>query len=43
MASEDKVLGARGVEDMITLDNLTEETMLRNLQIRYNNNLIYVC
>jgi myosin heavy subunit len=31
-----------GIEDMITLDNLTEETMLTNLKIRYQKNLIYV-
>jgi len=38
---EDRQFGPKGVEDMITLDNLTEETMLRNLQHRYNKNLIY--
>lgn len=41
-SGEDRVFGSNGVEDMITLDNLTEETMLKNIQIRYNKNLIYV-
>lgn len=41
-SGEDRAFGPNGVEDMITLDNLTEETMLRNIQIRYNKNLIYV-
>ena len=41
-SSDDRAFGPKGVEDMITLDNLTEETMLRNIQIRYNQNLIYV-
>ena len=31
----------RDVEDMITLPNLTEETLLMNLENRYNKNLIY--
>ncbi len=39
---EDRAFGPKGVEDMITLDNLTEETMLKNLQHRYNKGLIYV-
>ncbi len=31
-----------GVDDMITLDNLSEDVMLRNLHARYNKNIIYV-
>lgn len=30
------------VEDMITLGNLTDESLLQNLKIRYNANYIYV-
>jgi hypothetical protein len=30
-----------GVEDMITLDNLSEDTMLQNLHRRYEKNKIY--
>lgn len=30
------------VEDMITLGNLTEETLLQNLRMRYDKDLIYV-
>jgi hypothetical protein len=33
---------AEVVEDMITLSNLTEESLLKNLQLRYANNDIYV-
>lgn len=32
----------QGIEDMITLPNMTEENMLKNLQIRYSKDLIYV-
>ena len=32
-----------GWEDMIQMDDLTEQTLLSNLKIRYNSNLIYVC
>lgn len=31
-----------GIEDMIKLDDLTEETLLQNLLIRYNSEIIYV-
>jgi myosin heavy subunit len=31
-----------GVEDMIVLQQLSEETLLQNLELRYSSNLIYV-
>jgi myosin heavy subunit len=49
MVSADLVLkpmhttSAHGVEDMITLADLQEYTILRNLHCRYNQGLIYVC
>ena len=30
------------VEDMITLSNLTEDSLLKNLEVRYFDNHIYV-
>jgi myosin heavy subunit len=36
MAAED------GIDDMIVLDQLTEENMLLNLHVRYQKNIIYV-
>lgn len=32
-----------GVDNMIMLDNLTEETILVNLEIRFKQMQIYVC
>lgn len=32
----------QGIDDMITLPNMTEENMLKNLQIRYSKDIIYV-
>jgi myosin heavy subunit len=34
--------GDKGIEDMIKMNNLDEESILKNLKIRYLNNLIYV-
>lgn len=34
-------LPEEGVDDMITLDNLSEDTMLQNLHRRYEKNRIY--
>ena len=31
-----------GFEDMIQMDNLTEQTLLDNIELRYNHDLIYV-
>ncbi len=31
-----------GEENMITMDNLTETTLLKNIELRYNSDLIYV-
>jgi len=31
-----------GIEDMIHLDVMSEHTILKNLQVRYGKNLIYV-
>jgi myosin heavy subunit len=32
-----------GVADMITMDHLTEEVLLSNLELRFKKNIIYVC
>src|SRR5690242_13240643 len=37
-----QALGEYGVHDMITLNNLTEETILKNVQRRFAKNIIYV-
>jgi myosin heavy subunit len=34
--------GGVGVEDMITLDDLSEQSMLRNIRERYARDIIYV-
>jgi myosin heavy subunit len=34
--------GDKGIEDMIKMNTLDEESILKNLKIRYLNNLIYV-
>lgn len=31
-----------GVEDMITIDVLTDESLLKNIQVRFENKKIYV-
>jgi NADPH:quinone reductase-like Zn-dependent oxidoreductase len=41
----DEMLSAlppKGIEDMITLEQLSEETILANLKRRFDNKLIYV-
>jgi hypothetical protein len=35
--------GAVGEEDMILIDNLSEETILTNIHLRFVHDLIYVC
>lgn len=32
-----------GVWDMINMDTLTEQTILENIHVRYNKDIIYVC
>lgn len=34
---------AVGVADMITLDRLSEESLLENLHLRFSEEVIYVC
>jgi hypothetical protein len=34
---------AKGVSDMITLNNLTEQSLLENLHMRFSEEIIYVC
>lgn len=41
-SSPSSTLSIVGVEDMIILDNLTEETLLANIRERYEKDLIYV-
>lgn len=41
MSEEDLTEKIVGVEDMIVLPTLTEETLLTNLEERYNSDLIY--
>jgi myosin heavy subunit len=35
-------LSNTGIDDMIKMGNLSEETILKNLKLRYTKNLIYV-
>jgi len=35
-------LGEDGVDDMIQLDNLDEPTIMKNLELRYKKDIIYV-
>lgn len=33
---------SQGVDDMVTLQELSEQTLLENLKVRYNQDVIYV-
>ncbi len=35
-------VGDRGIEDMIVLPELTEQSLLDNIRIRYEKDIIYV-
>eukprot|EP01090_Pellita_catalonica_P010685 TRINITY_DN2211_c0_g1_i3.p1 TRINITY_DN2211_c0_g1~~TRINITY_DN2211_c0_g1_i3.p1 ORF type:complete len:1734 (-),score=312.63 TRINITY_DN2211_c0_g1_i3:863-6064(-) len=41
ISSDGQIGVGKGVEDMITLNNLTEDLLLKNLQTRYEQDLIY--
>lgn len=40
--SDVNLAGDTGIEDMIKMGNLSEESILKNLATRYSRNLIYV-
>ena len=42
MAWQLQRLGEDGVDDMIQLDNLDEPTIMKNLELRYKKDIIYV-
>ena len=37
-----QALGENGIHDMINMNKLTEDTILRNIQKRFAKNIIYV-
>ncbi len=42
VATDVNTSGDKGIEDMIKMNNLSEEGILKNLKIRYEKDLIYV-